>query len=170
MRIVFGVCLAILIIVFLVLVLIKSGFIKKTVIRVGASIERTESHQDYRENCVIEKNWAEEECRTISEFNKQYMDNGYNDMIWEKTDYDCSDFDNWHFAQNFFQYTHSFSRDWYNLDEDNDGIACEELWVEDIQKSLCNRDTGVVGCEDALREQEQNKLQFKKFIEKYNKW
>ncbi|MFR9806391.1 excalibur calcium-binding domain-containing protein [Pseudonocardia sp. RS010] len=40
-------------------------------------------------------------------------------------DRNCSDFDTWRAAQDFFEA--AGSGDWHNLDEDGDGIACETL-------------------------------------------
>lgn len=158
----------------LIRAMIINDLIKKTIIRVGASIERSEFHQDYVLNCVFERNWTDKECKEIAEQYEESPDNGYNRMIWEKSDYDCSDFDMWELAQNFFQYTHSFNIDWYNLDEDKDGEVCEDLRTEKTKRYLCqhNPDLWISRypdlpefCEKVLEEQEQTKLQFEKLLE-----
>lgn len=172
-RIIFILSLSILTIV-LVRAVIINDVIKKTIIRVGASIERSEFYQEYLFNCVFERDWTDKECKGIAEQYEESPDNGYNRMIWEKSDYDCSDFDTWELAQNFFQYTHSFNIDWYNLDEDKDGGVCEDLRTEGIKRSLClsNSKLGAAFypdlpefCEKVLEEQEQTKLQFDKLLE-----
>lgn len=173
-RIIFIVSLLILAVILLRAVIIND-LIKKTIIRVGASIERSEFYQDYIFNCIVERNWTDKECKEIAELYKKYPDNGYNRMIWEKSDYNCSDFDNWSFAQNFFQYTRSFGINWYNLDEDKDGEVCKNLRTESTKRWLCSRGNPELWisrypdlpefCEKFEEEQEVNRLLFDKLLE-----
>lgn len=107
--------------------LFGNSFFKKVAIRLNSNIHKTESHKEYVENCIDKSIWSEEDCNGIAKLNEQYPDNGYNNMIWEKSDYDCSDFDNHNFAQTFFEYTNGANIDWYELDENRDGVACEDL-------------------------------------------
>lgn len=107
--------------------LFGNSFFKKVAIILNSNINKTESYKEYVENCIDKNIWAEEDCIKIKDLNDNYTIKGYNDMIWEKSDYDCSDFDNEYFAQTFFEYTNGVNIDWYELDENRDGVACEDL-------------------------------------------
>ncbi|MCA9878069.1 MAG: excalibur calcium-binding domain-containing protein [Thermomicrobiales bacterium] len=62
-------------------------------------------------------------------------------------DYDCTDFDSRGDAQAFYEATGGPAYDPYNLDNDNDGRACEE-WAGEYRKSAAGAD-GING-EDGL--------------------
>lgn len=130
-RIIFILPLLVLVVI-LVRTMIINGLIKKTVIRLNSSIYRTLSYQDYEDNCLIEKKYLEKDCEKIKDLIYNYQIKGYNRMIWEKSDYNCSDFDNWHLAQNFFDYTNGKNIDWYGLDKEHGGVACFDLAIKKI--------------------------------------
>jgi hypothetical protein len=54
-------------------------------------------------------------------------------------DYDCTDFDNRRDAQVFYEESGGPSYDPYNLDDDEDGIACEE-WAKSYEQSRDDAD------------------------------
>lgn len=112
-------------------IILSNDLIRKTAIRLNSSIEKTLSYQDYKDICLIEKIYPEDYyCKEVKTLILLTLEQ-YNRMIWGKSDYNCSDFENnWHFAQGFFDYTNGKKIDWYGLDEDRDGVACEELLKE----------------------------------------